>query len=194
MIPADADGKILVLKLWGTREHEGKRIREWRAQSPGACSIAPIASLEGPVAPKKHRRNSSDSTIAVSIPEHLFLSPAFRDLPVLERYLLIELLAVAERIGTDEPLRVSVQTAANMCGVSKRHGTRAMAMLEAKEFLVRIRRGEGRPHGKGFSSTWRITCLPFQGEWATRIQPRPRPIAQSEDRGRSKGRNEVPDA
>jgi hypothetical protein len=118
VIPADADGKVLVFKLLGTRSINGRSVREWRAQSPGASSIAPIASLEGPAAPKKHRRNRSGSAIAVSIPEHLFLSPAFRALPVLERYLLIELLAVAERIGTDEPLNCSVRTAANSAALA----------------------------------------------------------------------------
>jgi hypothetical protein len=115
---------------------------------------------------REKRRNRSGRAIAVSVPEHLFVSPAFRLLTPLERYLLIELLAVAKRVGTDEPINCSVRTAANMCGVSMRHGARAISTLEAKGFLVRIRRGERR-QGSGFASSWRITCLPFQGEWAT---------------------------
>jgi hypothetical protein len=105
--------------------------------------------------------------IAVSIPQHLFLSPAYRSLAPLERCLLTELLAVANRVGADEPLRISVRMAGEMCGVSKRHGARAMATLEARGFLARVRRGSSKSHGRGFASTWRITCLPFRGEWAT---------------------------
>jgi hypothetical protein len=105
--------------------------------------------------------------IAVSIPEHLFLSPAYRSLAPLERCLLTELLAVANLVGSDEPLRISVQMAGEMCGVSRRHGARALATLEERGFLVRFRRGDRNIHGRGFSSTWRITCLPFRGEWAT---------------------------
>jgi hypothetical protein len=161
-------GHQVVFQLFGTREINGRRVREWRAQSPGARfdSSASIASLEGRGARKTQWRNRSGSAIAVSVPEHLFVSPAFRLLAPLERYLLIELLAVAKRVGTDEPINCSVRTAADMCGVSGRHGARAISTLEAKGFLVRIRRGERR-QGRGFASRWRITCLPFQGEWAT---------------------------
>ena len=104
--------------------------------------------------------------VAVSVPEHLFSSPAYRSLSPLDRYLLIELLAVAERIGTDEPINCSVRMAADMCRVSKSHATRAMSELEAKGFIVSVRRGERRQRS-GFASAWRIACLPFQGAWAT---------------------------
>ena len=104
--------------------------------------------------------------IAVSIPEHLFASRAYRALGPLERCLLTELLAVAKRVGTEEPLNISVRLAADMCGVSKSHATRAMSELEARGFIVSIRRGEKRQRN-GFASAWRITCLPFQGSWAT---------------------------
>ena len=157
--------KVLVFKVFGTREINGRRVREWRAQPVDARSIAPIASLEGPIARKKQWRNRSVA-IAVNIPEHLFVSSAFRSLAPLERYLLIELLAVAKRVGTDEPINCSVRTAANMCGVRKSSAAAVMATLEARGFVVRIRRG-GRRQGRGFASGWRITCLPFQGEWAT---------------------------
>jgi DNA-binding transcriptional MocR family regulator len=104
--------------------------------------------------------------IAVSIPEHLFVSPAYRSLAPLERCLLTELLALVSRVGSDEPLRISVQMAGKMCGVSRSHATRAMSELEARGFIVNVRRGEKRQRS-GFSSTWRVTCLPFRGEWAT---------------------------
>jgi hypothetical protein len=107
-----------------------------------------------------------DGAIAVSIPKHLFASPAYRALGPLERCLLVELLAVAKRVGNDEPINISVRWAAEMCGVSKSHATRAMSELEAKGFIVSTRRGERRQRS-GFASAWRITCLPFKGEWAT---------------------------
>jgi hypothetical protein len=110
--------------------------------------------------------NKPGVAIAVSIPEHLFVSPAYRSLAPLERCLLTELLAVANRVGSDEPLRISVQMAGEICGVSKSHATRALSELEAMGFIVNVRRGEKRQRS-GFSSTWRITCLPFRGEWAT---------------------------
>jgi hypothetical protein len=103
------------------------------------------------------------SSIAVSIPDHLFSSRPYRALAPLERCLLIELLAVAKRVGTDAPIRFSVQQAGDVCGVSRRHGARAMSSLETTGFLVRIERGE-KHQRRGFSSSWRITCLPFQGE------------------------------
>ena len=87
---------------------------------------------------KAHNRSGA---IAVSIPEHLFASPAYRALGLLERCLLTELLAVAKRIGTEDPLNISVRWAAEMCGVSKSHATRAMSELEARGS---IRRGEKR--------------------------------------------------
>jgi hypothetical protein len=104
--------------------------------------------------------------IAVSIPEHLFSSPAYRSLAPLNRCLLIELLAIAKRIGTDEPINCSVRMAADMCGVGKSHAATSLATLEARGFIVRVRRG-GRRQRRGFASSWRITCLPFRGAWPT---------------------------
>jgi hypothetical protein len=132
---------------------------------------------------KTHNRSGA---IAVSIPEHLFASPAYRALGLLERCLLTELLAVARRIGTEDPLNISVRWAAEMCGVSKSHATRAMSELEAKGFIVGIRRGEKRQRS-GFASAWRLTCLPFQGCWATcdynRIHDRAHSRKVVDDRG-----------
>jgi hypothetical protein len=71
-----------------------------------------------------------------------------------------------DHVGTKEPFRFSVQQAADACGVSKSHATRAMSEVEAKGFIVSVRRGEKRQRS-GFASTWRITCLPFRGEWPT---------------------------
>ena len=104
--------------------------------------------------------------IAVSIPEHLFSNPAYRSLATLDRCLLIELLAVAKRIGTDELINCSVRMAADMCGVGKSHAATSLATLEARGFIVRVRRGERRQR-RGFASSWRITCLPFRYAWPT---------------------------
>jgi hypothetical protein len=107
--------------------------------------------------------------IVVNIPDHLFTSPAYRALGLLCRYLLIELLAAAKRVGTDEPLNCSVRMAADMCGMGKSHAAEALDELEARGFIVSVRRGDrnGRGLGRGRASSWRITCLPFQGAWAT---------------------------
>ena len=107
--------------------------------------------------------------IAVSIPEHLFTSPAYRALDPLCRCLLTELLAIAKRVGTDQPVNCSARMAADMCAVSKSHAARAQDELEARGFIVSVRRGDknGRGFGRGRASSWRITCLPFRGEWET---------------------------
>jgi hypothetical protein len=127
----------------------------------------------------------NSGAVAVSIPEHLFCNPAYRALVPVERCLLTELLAVAKRIGTEMPLNISVRWAAEMCGVSKSHATRAMSELEARGFIVSIRRGEKRQRS-GFASAWRLTCLPFQGAWATcdynRIHDRARNRKVADDR------------
>jgi hypothetical protein len=109
------------------------------------------------------------AAVAVSIPAHLFMCPAYRALYPLCRGLLTELLAVAKRVGTEEPINCSVRTAADMCAVSKSHAGRAMDELEARGFIVSVRRGDrsGRGFGRGRASSWRITCLPFRGEWET---------------------------
>jgi hypothetical protein len=127
----------------------------------------------------------NSGAVAVSIPEHLFASPAYRSLSPLDRCLLIELLAVAKRIGTDEPINCSVRMAADMCGVGKSHAATALATLEAKGFIVRVNRGERRQR-RGFASSWRITCLSFRGEWPTcdyaRIRDRERNRKVADDR------------
>jgi hypothetical protein len=73
-----------------------------------------------------------------------------------------------------------------MCGVSRSHATRAMSELEARGFIISIRRGEKRQRS-GFASAWRITCLPFQGCWATcdynRIHDRAHNRRVADDRG-----------
>ena len=102
----------------------------------------------------------------IAIPDRLFASPEYRKLALRERYLLIELLALACRVGTDVPINCSASMAANMCGVSKSHAATAMLTLEARGFLVRIQCGERRG-GSGFASAWRITCLPYHGEKPT---------------------------
>ena len=115
------------------------------------------------------KRARRAAAIAVSIPEHLFTSPAYRALDPLCRCLLTELLAIAKRIGTGEPVNCSARMAADMCAVSKSHAARALDEIEARGFIVSVRRGDknGRGFGRGRASSWRITCLPFQGVWET---------------------------
>jgi hypothetical protein len=115
--------------------------------------------------------------IAVSIPEHLFTSRAFRALGVLERWLLTEILArkrnldrLARERGqeTDDIVGCSVREAADFCGVAKSHAGRAMAKLEDFGFIAQARKGEmGSKRKRGTSAGWRITCLPFQSVPAT---------------------------
>jgi hypothetical protein len=102
--------------------------------------------------------------IAVSIPEHLFTCPAYRALSAVERYLLIELLALASRIGTAEPIGCSARTVANMCGIGKSYAAEVLAALREKGFIVQVEPHRGR---RGCASKWRITCLPFLGEEPT---------------------------
>ena len=114
---------------------------------------------------------------AVSVPEHLFTSRAFRALGVLERWLLVEMLARKRRLDhlareraqdPDDVVGCSVREAADLCGVTKSHAGRAMSKLEALGFIVQVRKGEmGSKCKRGTSAGWRISCLPFQGVPAT---------------------------
>ena len=127
---------------------------------------------------------------AVSIPEHLFTSAAYRALDPLGRCLLTELLAIAKRVGTDVPITCSARMAADMCAVGKSHGADTIASLEALGFIVCVRRGRPTGRGQGLASEWRITCLPFQGEWPTcdyaRIYDRAHNREAFDDRGDEK--------
>jgi hypothetical protein len=114
---------------------------------------------------------------AVSIPEHLFTSRAFRALGVLERWLLVEMLARKRRLDQlarehdqepDDVVGCSVREAADFCGVAKSHAGRAMAKLEDFGFIAQVRKGEmGSKRKRGIAAGWRITSMPFQGVPAT---------------------------
>jgi hypothetical protein len=98
----------------------------------------------------------------VTIPRDLFESIAFRQLSALEYRLLIELIALQADSKTDG-VRCSARWAAKVCSSSKSPAGRALACLEERGFIVRISATE-----RGAPMSWRITCLPFLGDPATR--------------------------
>jgi hypothetical protein len=103
--------------------------------------------------------------IAVSIPDHVFTHPAYRALQPVERVLLDELLYVARRLGTDEPIIFSADMAANGANVKRSVAARALLGLRKKGFIVCLKSGDRRSGAKGRKATeWRLTFLPYQGE------------------------------
>jgi hypothetical protein len=116
------------------------------------------------------------SRAAVTIPDHVFTSPAFRALDVTERWLIVELIARKARIDKiasakgktrDDILGCSIREAANLLGVSKSGAGRAMATLLDKGFIAEAREPSKGQRRRGTSTGWRLTFLPFQGEPAT---------------------------
>jgi hypothetical protein len=92
---------------------------------------------------------------------------AFRALTSVERSLLYELFALARQIGTDTPIRCSASMASDMLNMGRTSGFGALSALEAKGFIVSIRRS--RPHeSERVASNWRLTFLPFRGDPPTR--------------------------
>jgi hypothetical protein len=107
----------------------------------------------------------SASKIAVAIPDHLFTHPAYRALPPTERVILIELLALAKRVGTDEPVVCSVAMAANMANVKRSVAARALLSLRKRGFIAIVNPDKTwRGATAGVAAEYRITCLPYQGE------------------------------
>jgi hypothetical protein len=121
---------------------------------------------KGASSPKKRYSGNRYRIISHSF-ESLLSCPPYRALPPIERYLLLELLRLADRVGTDEPLRVSCEDAANMLGMSRRHGARALATLRERGFIFREVDPIYLMDRKGIASKWRITCLPYKGEKPT---------------------------
>jgi hypothetical protein len=106
--------------------------------------------------------------VAVSIPEHVWTHPAYRALQPVERVLLVELLALARQVGTDEPLVCSSVMAGNMCKVSWQVARRALLGLRKKGFIVIVKSGvRRRGAAAGLASEYLVTCLPYQGELPT---------------------------
>jgi hypothetical protein len=105
----------------------------------------------------------SASKIAVAIPDHLFTHPAYRALLPTERVILIELLALAKRVGTDEPVVCSVAMAANMANVKRSVAGRALLGLRKKGFIAIVNPDKTwRGATAGIAAEYRITCLPYQ--------------------------------
>lgn len=102
--------------------------------------------------------------ISVCIPEHIWTHPAYRALQPIERVLLIELLALAHRVGTNEPLVCSCAMTANMLNVPKSVAARALLSLRKKGFIACVRSGDRRrANPTGIASEYRVTCLSYQG-------------------------------
>jgi DNA-binding transcriptional ArsR family regulator len=107
----------------------------------------------------------SASKIAVSVPDHVFTHPAYRALSPIERCLLVELLALARQIGTDEPISCSYDMAADMLNVPRSVAGRALKALRKRGFIRLERDGERRHGAKGgIASGWSLTCLPYRGD------------------------------
>jgi hypothetical protein len=102
----------------------------------------------------------------VSMPDHLFASPAFRALGVSERWLIFELTVRKSRIA-DDIVGCSVREAANLLGTNKSTAGRTMAHLAAAGFIEAARESSKGQRARGTSTGWRLTFLPFQGEPAT---------------------------
>jgi hypothetical protein len=117
------------------------------------------------MSPRQKRRTE---IVAVSIPEHVWTHPAYRALQPVERVLLVELLALARQVGTDEPLVCSSVMAGNMCKVSWQVARRALLGLRKKGFIVIVKSGvRRRGAAAGLASEYLVTCLPYQGELPT---------------------------
>ena len=103
--------------------------------------------------------------IAFSMLDHLWTHPAFRALKPVERVLVDELLYLARRFGTDEPIIFSTGMAANGANVKRSVAARALLGLRKKGFIVSLKSGDRRSGAKGRKATeWRLTFLPFKGE------------------------------
>lgn len=144
-------------------------------QRRAECEPAPANDDRADAKPPAKRKAGpgAHAKIAVSIPDRLFTDRPFRALRVMERYLLIELIARKRRIDqlarehgkeTDDVVGCSVREAADLCRVTKSHAARAMARLEETGFIVPARRGVmGTKRRRGTATGWRLTFLPFQG-------------------------------
>ena len=103
--------------------------------------------------------------IAFSMLDHLWTHPAFRALKPVERVLVDELLYLARRFGTDEPIIFSTGMAANGANVKRSVAARALLGLRKKGFIVSLKSGDRRSGAKGRKAAeWRLTFLPFKGE------------------------------
>jgi hypothetical protein len=105
---------------------------------------------------------------AWSMPDELWTSPAYRKLSAGERVLVGELLALAKRFGTDEPIICSAETAAQMLNVDRMTAWRTMSGLRNKGFIVLMKPGDRTSLERGRKAAeWRLTFLPYQGKTPT---------------------------
>ena len=112
--------------------------------------------------PESQRRKPPPrQEIAVSVPKHLWDSRAFRALDEYEKVIMFAILAKAREYGTDRPIIFSARMG-EPYGIGRTRTAQALAGIHECGFIVE----EGKPRrGKntGVAATWRVTCLPFQG-------------------------------
>jgi hypothetical protein len=109
---------------------------------------------------------------AWSMPDELWMAPAYRKLSLGERVLIGELLAMAKQYGTDEPIIFSAEMAAFACNVPRSVAARSLMGLRKKGFIVLMKAGDQQRSTRGrMANEWRLTFLP------SRTMPPPTIIA-----------------
>ena len=129
-----------------------------------------------------------DVAVAVSIPEHLFASPAYRALGPLERSLLTEpWRSPSARRNRGKPLNISVRQGRNM---QREQITRHKGHVGAGGEGLHRRHQAWREEATQWLRERVEAHLPAVSRLLgdVRLQPHPRPGAQPQDRGRSRGR------
>jgi hypothetical protein len=109
----------------------------------------------------KKRKSPHRQEISFSVPKHLWDSRAFRALDEYEKVIMFAILAKAKEFGTDRPIIFSARMG-EPYGIGRTRTAQALAGIQECGFIVE----EGKPRrGKntGVAATWRVTCLPFQG-------------------------------
>jgi hypothetical protein len=122
-----------------------------------------VHNLKVDVKPKQRKRTTRAD---VTIHGYLFTDSPYRMLNSFERCMMIELLALAKRYGTDKPLGLSARSAGKACNMSPRQAAYTLKELEKKGFIVNMTRGYKNSRERT-SSSWRLTCLPYQSELPT---------------------------
>jgi hypothetical protein len=132
----------------------------WDPSDPTRTRLsAKVVHLMAPES--KRRKPPHRQEISVSVPKHLWDSRAFRALDEYEKVIMFAILAKAREFGTDRPIIFSARMG-EPYGIGRTRTAQALAGIHECGFIVE----EGKPRrGKntGVAATWRVTCLPFQG-------------------------------
>jgi hypothetical protein len=117
----------------------------------------------------------------------------------MERWLILELIARKSRIDKvaigkgstpDDIVGCSIREAANLLGTNKSTAGRTMAHLTAAGFIEAAREPSKGQRGRGTSTGWRLTFLPFRGDPATHDYIKIRdPAARQADADRVAGQS-----